>query len=336
MAVGKRYRAEHIRPGLVGYPENEQLGTLLVTQEAIDKMRPTFIGKPVVNVDHTDASPEDLFDFTTGQLEEVAVGVVAEVGKLENGWDYVDVVIWDEDTQKNIENGFSVSNAYLPTEEGPGGVENQIPYDNELKDGEYLHLAIVPNPRYQNAKIYANSVQLERNPQEDKSMGIKLFRKKEAPKPVVKNATEEMEEMDVTNAVYKNEDGSEVSLEEMVNAYKAQKNQSKNSVLNEDDEIDVDGEKVKVSELLNAYKAGKTAENAEPPQDVVAEEVVDETKQGPGMVSNSAKKTDSVNKAIKNAAGSEGITPVKILTKQDRLAMGKARYGSLVDQGGSK
>jgi hypothetical protein len=318
MAIPRRYRAEHIKAGLVGYPERPDLGTLLVSQTALENMRKSFIGKPVVNLGHTDADPAALFDFTKDQMDEIAVGVVSDAGKLENGWEYVDMLIWDEETQRNIDQrGFSVSNAYKPTAEGGPGTENQIPYDAELVDGEYLHMAIVPNPRYQDAKVYANSIK-------EKRMGLKLFTKK-APK-VVENAA--MEEMDVENAMIKNGD-EEIALADAIAAYKKQQEtEQAPAMLNADDEVDVDGKKVKVSELMNAYKnmSEKPAENAEPLQTDEAEPVVDEQKQ----VQN------SVNKTVKNSAQGVTDTPVIVETKEDRLAAGKARYSSTVAQGGNK
>jgi hypothetical protein len=223
------------------------------------------------------------------------------------------MLIWDEETQRNIDQrGYSVSNAYKPLAEGGPGTENQIPYDAELLDGEYLHMAIVPNPRYQDAKIYANSVK-------EKSMGVfKIFAKKA--KKVIENAA--MEEMDVENAVIKNEDGEDISLADAIDAYKKmQEGEKETPVLNAEDEVDVDGKKVKVGDLVNAYKnMAKPTENAEPLQTDEAEPVV----------------KDQVNNSVKQAAQGVADQKVEVQTREDRLNAGKARYGSTVAQGGTK
>lgn len=58
-----------------------------------------------------------------------------------------------------IENkGWSVSCAYDYTKaDTSGGTENNIPYDIEFLDGEFNHLALVDNPRYEGANIVFNS-----------------------------------------------------------------------------------------------------------------------------------------------------------------------------------
>lgn len=330
-AVGKRYRAKHIKPGLVGYSENPELGTILVTSEALDSMRPSFVGKPVVNMEHTELPPEELFNFSEQELADMAVGVVSAVGRDEDSWDYADLIIWDQETQDNIEKkGFSVSNAYVATEEGPGGTENQIPYDHELVSGEYLHMAIVPNPRYQGAKIYANST--------GGSMTFKLFqgKVKQEPKPsptpkTVTNA-DPGEEMEVQDAIYVSAEGDEISMEELVNAYKNQKMAGQKTALNAEDEVEVDGEKVKVGDMYNAFKAGKTAKNAELPTDTLAEEVVDETLQN--TITNSAPVKKPVNKDVKNAATQGAEFKSGVQTRKERLSLGSVRYGAPVKQGG--
>lgn len=330
MAVGKRYRAEHIHPGLVGYPEDPEAGTILVTPEALDHMRSSFIGKPVVNFDHTDVSPEELFDFTKEQMDEIAVGAISDAGRdQDTGWDWVDMIIWDEETQKNIDDrGYSVSNAYLPEVTELGGKENNVPYDHELVGGEYLHMAIVYNPRYEKAKVYANSKPEEENMAEKKK-GFWIF--KNAEEPEEKKEDEMDNAVTVENAYFENEDGEKIPFEEMVNAYRsACAAQNEATSLNMEDEVDVDGEKVPMRAIYDAYVASKSAQNAEAPQDVVAEDVVDESKQG--TLTNS-KKEEKVNEALKNAAEKSNVTPKSTYrSKSQRIAEGRARYGSRVNQ----
>jgi hypothetical protein len=104
----KKYTCQFIEPGLISY-ENEGMGKVLILKDALDKMAPSFIGKPVVDLTHKDATPEN--------FEKIADGVISDVyWKDEIGWYCCDFIVWDEETKKNIESGkFSVSCAYVPT-----------------------------------------------------------------------------------------------------------------------------------------------------------------------------------------------------------------------------
>jgi hypothetical protein len=152
--VPKRYRTEFIEPGVVSYEDSGQ-GKVFVSREALDRMKATFIGKPVVNVLHKDLTFEEAFKLSDEERESMADGIVFNCGWLPNGWQFADMIVWDLETQKNIDDRqFSTSCAYLPTEVNTGGKWHNIEYDEEVKNGVYTHMAIVKNPRYEKAKIY--------------------------------------------------------------------------------------------------------------------------------------------------------------------------------------
>lgn len=159
---------------------------------------------------------------------------------------------------------------------------------------------------------------------------FKLFPKKNAaPDPEKIDETKEnAEELD-PGTIVQLEDGSEVTLAALMEAYKASKGDTENEeaagseVLNAEDEVDVDGERVKVGEMINAYTKG-TKKNAEPPQD---EEAPEE-----GLPKENGKK---VNAALKNAAQKTSFfDSERPETRGDRLEKGKARYSKTVSQGG--
>lgn len=138
-------KCSFIEPGVVNYAD---VGMVLVRKEVLDKMMNSFIGKPIVNEDHRDVSPED-FEKGTAQ------GIVNSVWFEEKDAMYhAGYQVWDQPTLKNIRNGFKVSCAYKVTRWGPGGIHNNVPYEREVLDGEYTHLAIVANPRYEGVRIY--------------------------------------------------------------------------------------------------------------------------------------------------------------------------------------
>ena len=153
----KRYRALHITPGLVDYTDGDQRSTVLIKKPALDLMNPSFLGKPVFNFTHKVVDIKNAFDFTSEEQEKHAVGVISEVGyDVESGYYFADMMIWDEKTQRNIDNGYGVSNAYIPEVE-PGGTYNNVPYHQEVMGGKYDHMAIVESPRYGDVKIFENS-----------------------------------------------------------------------------------------------------------------------------------------------------------------------------------
>lgn len=336
-AKPKSYRAFYITPGLADYTA-EGIGTVLVGKEALDKIAPTYVGKPVVNMEHTDKEPEELFELSkNSKPEDFADGIIAATGFDEaSGWHWMDFLIWDQDTQENIdEHGYSVSCAYDVTEtDDVGGSYNNIPYTEEVLNGEGLHLAIVPNPRYERAYVIQNSKS------EEEVLKIVFSKKKKTPvkKTKVQNAEtdekDEEETMENMDGFVENGKGEQVPIEELANMYR-EKMKNKGKVFNMDDEVTIDGKTMKVSELMAAIEEEdeEVVENAEPAQDDDAEEVVDETLQNaaPG------KPVKNANfKKVKNAAGKgdENIKPKNLNTVSERLTRGKSRYGTTVAQGG--
>ena len=163
-------------------------------------------------------------------------------------------------------------------------------------------------------------------------MAIRLFQKKKAapaPEPAVKANAIEGEDL-APDAVVQLEDGTEVTLAALMEAYKAAKTpeaptaEEEPAMLNADDEVDVDGERVKVGDMINAYTAGCAKKNAEPPQDIEAAEE--------GLPKENAPKA-KVNSAVRKAVTAGAMATFEApLTKTDRLERGAARYGKTVKQ----
>ena len=143
----KIFTCRFIEPGLVNYSE---YGTVLINKEALDRMASTFVGRPVIDKNHMDVSPD--------KFEEQADGVVTRVWFNDlDGWYWCEMMIWDEETKRDCAGGYSVSCAYTVSEWKEGGEHNNIPYTQEVLNGEYTHMAIVANPRYEGAKIFYNA-----------------------------------------------------------------------------------------------------------------------------------------------------------------------------------
>ena len=141
---GRHFKSRFIQPGLAGYPG--QYGNALIRKETLDKFIDTLRNKPVI-INHKE-------EIT----EKDKVGEVFNVWfNPEDGWYWCDGIIYDKEAQKLINNGWSVSCSYNYTQSAEGGTENNIPYDIEFLDGEFEHLAIVENPRYERANIVFNA-----------------------------------------------------------------------------------------------------------------------------------------------------------------------------------
>lgn len=165
----KLYKCSFIEPGVVFYQDlgackacgdkasceqcEPEGATVLVKQDALAKMAPTFVGRPVINKVHEDVTPSTVAD---GEAD----GIVTKVWLDDkSGWWMCEFLVWDVSTQQNCESqAYSVSCAYEPTEvDSAGGEYHNIPYSEDILNGEYTHLAIVTNPRYEGARIFVNS-----------------------------------------------------------------------------------------------------------------------------------------------------------------------------------
>jgi hypothetical protein len=326
-AAPKRYLTKFIEPGLADYTA-EGFGKVLVSKEALDKMLQSYVGKPVF-LKHNDTDPIVAF---SNEGENQACGVVSEVGyDEESGWYWVRMLIWDDETIRCIdEYGWTVSCAYdVLDADGEGGSYHAIDYDQEVLDGEYTHMAIVDNPRYEGATIVQNSKEENKNDTDGGNMKkgkvFKFLGKKKVANEEPEKKPEEKEEVINASDCVEMENGEKVSVEKLVENYKtanSEDSEPEENLMNMDDVINVDGKKVPVSELVAAYN--KTKENAEPPTDDQAEDVVDESKQMQNA--KTEKKNENFNK-VSNAATMDS-KPFKpnINTKSTRIERGKNRY----------
>lgn len=141
----KRYFARHIKAGPVHYTEKGEDKLYVIKDEALKKMNASFEGKPVY-IRHVD-------EVNMDTLKEDANGYVVKsfYNEFDGAW-WAEIIA-DDEAQGYIEKGWAVSNAYLPTELGSGGVYHDIDYDKEVLNGVYEHLAIVDNPRYEESVI---------------------------------------------------------------------------------------------------------------------------------------------------------------------------------------
>lgn len=319
----KPYSCRFIEPGLVGY-EEAATGIVYVKKEILDAMTATFLGKPVINEIHKDVSPEY---YKNGQADGIVTNVYFNPS---DGWYYADFFVWDEATKRNCENqAYSVSCAYNINvwDERPG-THNNIPYKNEVLAGEYTHLSVVANPRYEGARIIYNS----------KGGGHMKFLKFWKKDSTIKNASE----ASLENAVVK-VDGKDVPVKDLIEVFNAQEGK-KASVLCESDLVELDGKEMPLKNLIDVYRAKnsedeeakKKADEAKNAEEDEAKKKADEAKNAEEdekkkkeMEAKNAAEGASHFDDLKNKASMRGEPQQpKPMSRRELAAEGAKKYGS--------
>lgn len=199
------YFARHMESGLCGY-ENENI---LVDADAMKKMAPSFAGKPIY-VGHQDVPIK--------KIEDEADGYVTDCFYNENdGWLWSKILVTSDKAMKAVNNGWSVSNAYVPSAWGGGGSHHNVDYNRKIGDAEFTHLAIVPDPRYENAKIFTPDEYRKYN--ETKRTQIDELKNSKGKKPMLKFWKTEKKEVTAAdideNTVIELQNGKTITVKEM-------------------------------------------------------------------------------------------------------------------------
>lgn len=335
-------KARFLEPGLVDYTDLG-LGMILVQRPFLDKVRKSFVGKPVIDAQHKDAKPEN--------FQEIADGVVIRAwNDPADGWDWCEFLVWDEETLRHCKDpNYFVSCAYDPTKvDRNGGKYHNIPYDGEFLEGSYTHLAIVKDPRYESARIVWNSTGA-------KPMNLfKIFR-----------SAEEVAEVEGAKT-FLDVDGEKVSVENAVKLIQAENAKMKNGAMKDDDVLEIDGKRYTGKDIRNAIINAKKAKakNAEEKGEKAGdqdEEVDEEKEEGKKRDKGEAKndieeksveedtaKRDRIDarNSVKDEKKGEHLESFKetaemrnnqpgmpsITTQQDRLKMGNERYGKITKE----
>lgn len=253
------YYARHMQPGTCRYDKE----MILVDTDTMKQMIRTGAGIPVF-IHHQSDVPLD-------EVKEKAAGYVTDSFYNEvDGWAWFKIMAIDDEVRIAISNGWSVSNAYRPTNWGAAGTKNNVPYDREILGAEFTHLAIVPNPRYEEACIMSpEDFKTYQENQKSKLTELHNDNPSKGQNPMLKffkNSKEEVKTIDL--ATHVEVEGKLVTIEEMMNAVKKNSDVEK-TVDKEDKEdfkklenevVDVDGEKMPIKELVNRFTKMKKNE----------------------------------------------------------------------------
>jgi hypothetical protein len=228
-----------IEPGLVQY---EDVGMVLVKKEALDRMAKTAKGIPIFNKQHKEVTNSD---FSDGRSD----GIVSSdpFFNASDAWYHTDTLVWDPETISDIRGGTQLSCAYEVTEWGPGGIHNNIPYEREVVNGRYTHIAMVDDPRYEGAQAIFN----------DKGgiMLFKLFGKKDD------KGNQKISDLEAEKVTAKIGD-EEVPMSKLIDVYNSmKKKENEVPAMVDDDEVEVNNEKVSVKDLKAGYLKNKSDED---------------------------------------------------------------------------
>lgn len=144
---GRKFTSRFLEAGVAHYRE---FGDVLIKKETIDKFLPSIIGCPVI-IRHKDITAEN--------VDKERVGVVSNAWyDAQSGWYCCDGIIWDAQAIDLVKNhGWNVSCTYDFESDKKPLVHNGKEIAMEFTDGNFLHLALVDNPRYEDANIVMNS-----------------------------------------------------------------------------------------------------------------------------------------------------------------------------------
>lgn len=154
---GRKFVSRFIEPGIAEYKGT--FGKILITKETLDSFIMSMVGCPVI-IKHK--------DITDKNVDQERVGVVSEVWYNEaDGWYYCSGILFDKQAIDLVKyQGWSVSCTYDFETDNTKGTYHGLDYDMQFTGGEFLHLALVPNPRYERANIVVNSKDEEQTAEE--------------------------------------------------------------------------------------------------------------------------------------------------------------------------
>lgn len=144
---GRKFVSRFIEAGVAHY---QDFGDVLITKETLDRFIHTMVGCPVI-IQHK--------EITDKNADKERVGVVSNVFyNNADGWYYCEGIIWNKQAIDLVKNqGWNVSCTYDFVSDNQEKTHNGKKINMEFIDGNFLHLALVPNPRYERANIVINS-----------------------------------------------------------------------------------------------------------------------------------------------------------------------------------
>lgn len=251
----KVYYGMHMEPGVAEYAEpNTEPYRILIVENALKAMDPTYEGKPVY-VQHVDEVDLD-------NLQNEADGYVMQsFFNPADGKHWAKFIVVSDKGHEAVRRGWQLSNSYVPKSFSEGGEWHGVHYMKEITAGEYEHLAIVPNPRYE-ASVIMTPEEFKRY-NEDKEVELKRLSNSKNKKGDTKMKLNIFKKAKVDNvddlaamSVVLPKSGREVTIEKLVNEADERAEKKKNSMAEMHDKVKLhDGMMCNVAELVDKHKA---------------------------------------------------------------------------------
>ncbi len=341
--IGKRFYGLHFCEGVAEYDTASGSSRVFISNDVAKEMDPTFSGRPVFVHHVEEVNPSELANSADGI-------VVRSFYNKHDGKHWVEFMVTTDRGMEALSKKWKLSNAYTIKESKGGGKWHNVDYQQEVARGEYDHLAIVPNPRYEESmvltpeefkayneakdielKSLVNSVDRPANSQGE-SM-LKFFKRSK-----IENTAEiEAHEVTLSNGVSK-------SIAQLVNEAEAAIEKEKlEQMANGDHKVMVGEDKMSVNELIEKYselkKSAISHEEALKKAKELEEHEAESIKEEEPKVEVEVKSAESekleekkanekkVFEELKNAH----VAPPALKTIEvslDQVKRGKARYGS--------
>lgn len=347
----RRYFGLHMAEGVAEYNDGKEPYRIFINEETIKRMDPTFEGRPVY-VKH-------VAEVDLKNIQAEADGyVVKSFFNKSDGKHWVEFLIVSDRGHDALSKGWKLSNAYLPKLRANPGLWHGVQYSQEVVGGEYEHLAIVANPRYDESiiltpeefKKYNSDKELAllriANSKENKMPAFNFFKKQKVenanelestlvtlPKAKVDMTISQIiEEFDTIKNMngyacpehmVKVNDDEEMSVMDLSNKYnglmkKMKKNEE--AAAKEKEEMEAKAKKENEGELSEEDKAAKEAEAA----------AVKAAEEKAAAEAAAAKEADPVKKGnlLNELANAHLKMPFQATVDVGQLERGKQRYGS--------
>lgn len=251
---GQIFYGMHFYPGVAEYEEpGKEPFRVFINEDTIRKMNPTFAGRPIF-VEHVDEVDDDLNEVRT----EADGWVVESFFNTADGKTWAKFIVVSDRGLAAIRRGYRLSNAYIPKSFADGGLWNGVTYRSEVKDGEFEHLAIVRNPRYEESVIMSPEEFKAYN--DEKTLELKRLANSKTQKGEPKMKLNIFKRTKVENSVDLEgmivelpKTKKEVSLTKVINEYDAILNM--NGYANGDHMVKLnDSEEMSVNDLVKAHQ----------------------------------------------------------------------------------
>lgn len=159
----KYYKRIFIKSGLADYNDYNE-GVTLLEKDTIQKALNTIIDKPV---------------FITHDGDKKVGQVLDAYYSIDNEAFIVGFMLTDNKAIDLLDNkNYSISCTYNITKKDKGGIYHNIPYDEEAKEIYFENIALVKNPRYQEAHKRINSINKQQKNEKNKTNNIKSKNKR--------------------------------------------------------------------------------------------------------------------------------------------------------------